>query len=100
MKRATVINAKDNVATALDDLEAGDTVTITSAYGAAAQEITATKAIPFGHKMARQKIAQGVEVIKYGEVIGVATQDIEQGEHVHVYNVNSARFGTTEKGGK
>jgi len=100
MKRAIVINAKDNAITALDDVEAGDTVAITSAYGAATQEITAIKAIPFGHKLARQKIAKGTEVIKYGEVIGVATQDIEKGDHVHVHNVNSARFGVTEKGEK
>jgi len=100
MKKATVINAKDNITTALDDLEAGDPVTITSAYGAATQEITAIKAIPFGHKMARQKIVNGAEIIKFGEVIGVATQDIEQGDHVHVHNVDSARFGATEKGEK
>ncbi|RLE80551.1 MAG: hypothetical protein DRJ52_06150, partial [Thermoprotei archaeon] len=27
----------------------------------------------------------------YGEVIGVATEDIERGRHVHCHNVKSAR---------
>jgi altronate hydrolase len=42
--------------------------------------------VPFGHKAARCAIAQGEPVIKYGVVIGVASQRIECGEHVHVHN--------------
>ncbi len=42
--------------------------------------------IPFGHKVARRAIAQGQPVVKYGVPIGVATCDIQPGEHVHVHN--------------
>ena len=43
-------------------------------------------AVPSGHKVARRAIAQGEFVIKYGEIIGRATQDIAPGEWVHTHN--------------
>jgi altronate dehydratase len=49
--------------------------------------ITAAGAIPAGHKVAVRAIAAGEPVLKYGQVIGVATQDIAPGEHVHVQNL-------------
>jgi hypothetical protein len=42
--------------------------------------------IPFGHKVALKAMATGDPVLKYGVAIGVATQNIAQGEHVHVHN--------------
>ena len=45
--------------------------------------------IPAGHKYALFPIAKGEYVIKYGEIIGRATQDIVQGEWVHTHNVKS-----------
>ena len=45
--------------------------------------------IPAGHKYALFPIAKGEYVIKYGEIIGRATQDIAQGEWVHTHNVKS-----------
>ena len=30
-------------------------------------------------------------VRKYGEIIGLATKDIQQGEYVHVHNIESCR---------
>ena len=47
--------------------------------------------IPFGHKIAVAAMAAGAPVIKYGEVIGVATAEIRPGQHVHVHNVRSDR---------
>ena len=38
-----------------------------------------------------KKISKGENLIKYGEAIGQATQDIEEGQHVHVHNVESLR---------
>ncbi|UQG59278.1 altronate dehydratase family protein [Marinobacter sp. M3C] len=43
--------------------------------------------IPSGHKIARHAIAEGEAVIKYGQVIGIATQHIPAGAHVHTHNV-------------
>jgi len=48
-----------------------------------------TQDIPAGHKIARQNIAKGDYVIKYGQVIGRATQDIREGEWVHTHNLHS-----------
>ncbi len=45
--------------------------------------------IPAGHKIARRDIAAGEEVVKYGQVIGRATQTIRQGEWVHSHNLKS-----------
>ena len=45
--------------------------------------------IPAGHKYALKHICAGEAVIKYGEIIGRATQDIREGEWVHTHNVRS-----------
>lgn len=89
MKRAMIINPEDNTATALDDIEAGDTVSLVSTSGQVG-EMTTRQAVPFGHKLALSAIGKGDRVLKYGEVIGVATQQINRGDYVHVHNVESA----------
>jgi len=61
--------------------------------GAAAACVVVETLIPFGHKMAVAEIAAGDPVIKYGEIIGVATTAIRPGQHVHVHNVRSDRAG-------
>lgn len=78
------------MATALADLAAGTEVE-SPLPGASAARLTVRSAIPFGHKLALLPIGRGQAVIKYGEVIGLATQDIAPGEHVHVHNVESQR---------
>ena len=45
------------------------------------------QAIAFGHKIAIDDIKKGDDVIKYGESIGIAKEDISQGEWVHTHNV-------------
>lgn len=87
--RAIVISEKDNVATALEDIPAGALVKVR--VGAEEREIQVVTAIQFGHKFALRPIPKGGDVIKYGEVMGKATADINPGEHVHVHNVESQR---------
>ncbi|MCM5704222.1 galactarate dehydratase [Larsenimonas salina] len=43
--------------------------------------------VPQGHKVALSDIAQGQNIIRYGEVIGTAVSDIARGEHVNESNV-------------
>lgn len=43
--------------------------------------------IPAGHKMAIKSIAVGASVLKYGWPIGVASQTIADGEHIHDHNL-------------
>ena len=45
--------------------------------------------IPAGHKIALKDIKKGDSVIKYGMVIGKASQDIKEGEWVHTHNLKS-----------
>ena len=45
--------------------------------------------IPAGHKFALKDIKKGEFVIKYGEIIGRAMQDIKRGEWVHSHNLKS-----------
>lgn len=47
--------------------------------------------VPYGHKIAAAAIAEGAKIIKYGEVIGMATCDIAKGEYVHVHNLVALR---------
>ena len=49
-----------------------------------------------GHKYALRDIRQGENVIKYGQPIGHATQDIAKGEHIHTHNLKTNLSGTVE----
>ena len=87
--KATVIDAKDNVAVVLGEVKKGDTITWVKA--GKTYEITAPCDIPVYHKIANELIRKGEPVVKYGEHIGIASCDIKAGEHVHVHNVESHR---------
>lgn len=84
-KKAIILNDADNVATAVADLEQDDTVQ------AGAKTLRVIECVPFGHKVALRPILRGAEVIKYGEIIGLALCDIAAGAWVHVHNVESQR---------
>ncbi|MFD0713908.1 UxaA family hydrolase [Paenibacillus sp. GCM10027626] len=86
---ALVVDPKDDVATALRDLQAGETVQYRS--GQLVLRLQAVNAIPFGHKIAIHALEAGVHVRKYGEVIGQTTAAIAAGEHVHVHNIEGIR---------
>jgi altronate dehydratase small subunit len=89
MNKFVVLNDADNVATCLADVEPGTEIELTVA--GARHALTVRDAIPFGHKIAVRPIALGEDVVKYGEIIGRASQTIEAGEWVHVHNVESVR---------
>ena len=48
-----------------------------------------TPAIPAGHKVALRDIPKGQYVIKYGQVIGRATMDIQKGDWIHSHNLRT-----------
>lgn len=87
--QAIVMKPDDNVATVVDTVEAGLEVSVD--IGGAKMVITVSEPIPFGHKFALREIVTGQPVKKYGEIIGVATQNISMGQHVHVHNLESCR---------
>ena len=88
-RKAIVLNGKDNVATALADLAAGEIVALE--VDKKPVSVKVVNPIQFGHKFSLVDIKSGAAIIKYGEVIGEATKDIATGEHVHVHNVASTR---------
>jgi hypothetical protein len=85
MKAVLVISTRDNVATALEPLDAGRRVVVNGA------EIIVRESVGTGHKIALSPIAAGAPVLKYGSAIGIATCDIAPGAHVHTHNVASTR---------
>lgn len=48
--------------------------------------------VPVGHKIALRCIAKGQPVHRYNQIIGVASSDINAGDHVHVHNLEMASF--------
>ncbi|MDQ0857184.1 UxaA family hydrolase [Bacillus sp. V2I10] len=86
-----VMNKNDNVITLLKRAEKNELLTFSMDIDGHPQTLRARQAAPFGHKLALRKIKEGEEIIKYGEVIGRATADIEDGEHVHVHNLIGIR---------
>jgi altronate dehydratase small subunit len=89
LQQLIVINPCDNVATSSRDLDKGDVYVVE--VGNERVNIQLTSDIKFGHKVAVKAIDKGAPVLKYGEQIGVASQNIALGDHVHTYNVASQR---------
>ena len=85
------MNEKDNVAVCLAKGEAGETFTLTAKDGSKSGSIKLLDAVPFAHKAALVDIGQGEHIIKYGEIIGAATQPIRAGQWVHVHNIEGLR---------
>jgi altronate dehydratase small subunit len=87
--KALVMNAADNVATVLEEVAPGTEVALT--VGDEKLAVRVMEKIRFGHKFAIRAIPRGEFIIKYGEPIGVATENIVAGRHVHVHNLESTR---------
>jgi altronate dehydratase small subunit len=98
-KRALVLNSKDNVAVAVENIEAGDLVRV-EVRGDTPRSIRAGEAIPLGFKLALTDIPRRGYVVKHGEVIGRATSEIGMGTQVHVHNVEGVRAQSTDRKGE
>jgi len=88
-KRALIMHPKDNVAKAVEEIQAGDQVQISNS-GEVIQ-LAAIEAIPFGFKIALREIPLGAIIFKYGETIGKAGQPIPKGALVHIHNLEGTR---------
>jgi len=73
------LGQSDNVIVTLRDIKEGECVE-------ALDGIQLQTAIPRGHKIASRPICKGAQVVRYGQIIGSATTDIELGAHVHSHN--------------
>jgi len=80
--RTLALNPKDNVIIAVDAVPQGVTV----------RGVTASARIPKGHKLASVRIEKGAPILKFGQIIGFASEDIAPGAHVHTHNCRFAAF--------
>lgn len=83
MCRAFRINENDNVATALTEIPGGENCGIIG--DGDLKEMKASEDIPVGHKIALRDIKKDESILKYGVVIGRATEDIPEGSWVHLH---------------
>lgn len=79
---AILLNPADDVAVARRRIAANEA---TGIGGTVARQMIAR-----GHKVALRHFAAGSELRKFGQVIGVATQEILPGDHVHLHNLAMA----------
>lgn len=84
------VSAEDDVAVALRDLAAQETIAVGD------RAVLVTAAIPRGHKLAIRPLSAGQAVRKYGWPIGRATADIAVGSHVHSHNLETLLSGADE----
>ncbi len=77
------LNAADGVVIARTAIEPGTAV---------AAGVATSERIPAGHKVAIRGHAPGEAVLKYGQVIGFATQPIAPGQHIHTHNLAMGDF--------
>ena len=89
MARYIRLTDADNIVLAIDGLNPGD-----QAHGVAVGQ-----RIPRGHKMAVSPIAKDAPIVKYGQVIGFAKEDIAAGAWVHEHNVYLHAFDRDYKFG-
>ena len=89
MYNALIVEKNDDVAVVLEAIHVGDKVTCR--YGDEERSVVSLSEVPVYHKVAVRDIKRGDHILKYGEKLGVATQDIKLGEHVHVQNLDSER---------
>lgn len=87
MADATIrLHATDNLVIALGDLAKGASVS-----GVA---VPLPGPVPRGHKLATRAIARGEIVLRYGQSIGQATEDIPEGGHIHSHNLGMGPHST------
>lgn len=81
MTPAILIDKKDNLAVALNDLSAGQEISIGD------QTILLAEDIPAKHKFCREVFPKGHRAVMYGVTVGIATQDILKGGLISTGNL-------------
>ena len=78
-----LLSPKDNVVVACEEANVGDRIELDG------KTLIVQERILVGHKIALQKLKKGENIQKYAAPIGHASQDIAEGEHVHIHNMKS-----------
>ena len=85
------LDKADNVLVVLRPINPGEAIKV------AGIETIANHAIPTGHKIAIKAIPKNGMIVKYGEEIGQALENIAPGDHVHIQNVRDITLEVLEK---
>ncbi len=83
-EKCIIMDSKDNVATSIEDISSDTEIQIGDL------KIKINQNIPLGHKIALKNISVSEKIIKYAQVIGIATKAINIGDWVHIHNITSA----------
>lgn len=82
---ALKLHPDDNVAIARASIPQG---TVVTEFG----NIVVLADVPAAHKIALAHVNPGDPVLRYGQIIGFATESIEPGDYVHTHNLEMAAF--------
>ena len=86
---AIILNKNDNVATSLKNLNLNEKIILKIEDNFV--HFTVKDSIKIFHKFSLKIINKGDKIFKYGEVIGIATEEIRRGKLVHINNIVSLR---------
>ena len=78
-----ILNPDDNCATALIDISKDTELRSKENF------IIMHQNIPMGHKFSLKDVNKGKMIKKYGQAIGIATEDIKKGDWIHTHNLTS-----------
>ena len=84
------INAADNVAVAIHDVEAGVSFDINGV------SITTVNPVPAGHKIALEDMSEGTDIVKYGFPIGHLLAPVKKGGVIDHTNLKTNLEGLLE----
>lgn len=82
-----LLNPKDNVVTAVNDINEGEDIQYLK--NGELYTIKASEKIPSYHKVVISEIKKNEHVIKYGEIIGAATENLTVGRLANHLNIAS-----------
>lgn len=91
-KQVILLNPEDSVAVAVREIQPGEETTL--------EGLVCKETIPAGHKVTVKNVAAGEILKKYGQHIGVASQAIEAGCHVHVHNLKMQNLDRVDSAGE
>lgn len=94
MVNAVIMNQKDTVVTVTKYISVNEDVEYK--LNNEIYKIKTFSNIPMNHKIAIKDIKKGEAILKYGEIIGYATDNINLGDYVHTHNLSSNKIILTE----
>ena len=91
---AIILKSKDNVGTSIKPLKRNTEIILKLEKQLI--NFVIKENIKLCHKFSLSKIRKGDKIIKYGEIIGVAIDDIQSGNLVHIHNIQSLHHNSKE----